>query len=45
MGQGFAENFQNLNPEPIKVDNHGHVELEDLYHERVKILNRFTEQI
>jgi len=45
MGQRFVEHFQNLNLEPIKAKNHGYVELEDLYHERVKILNRFTKQI
>jgi len=27
--QGFAEHFQNLNLEPIKIKSHGHIELED----------------
>jgi hypothetical protein len=36
--QGFAEHFQNLNSEPIRIGNHGPI---DLYHERVKILDRF----
>jgi hypothetical protein len=39
--QGFAEQFQNLNPKPTSVGNHGHIELEDLYHEKVKIPNIF----
>jgi hypothetical protein len=43
--QGFVEHFQNLNPKPAKVEDHGNLELKDLYHERVKILNRFREQI
>jgi hypothetical protein len=43
--QGFAKQFQNLNPKPTRVGNHGHIELEDLYHERVKIPNRFKKQI
>jgi len=43
--QRFVEHFQNLNLEPIRVGNHGHIELEDLYHERVKIPNRFREHI
>ncbi len=43
--QGFIEKFQNLNPKPTKVGNHGPIELENLYHERVKILDRFREQI
>jgi hypothetical protein len=34
--QRFVEHFQNLNLELAKVENHGHVELEDLYHEKVK---------
>jgi hypothetical protein len=40
--QGFVEHFQNLNPELARVGNHGSVELEDLYHEKVKIPNRLT---
>jgi hypothetical protein len=43
--QRFAEHFQNLNPKPVRVKNHGHVEPEDLYHEKVKISDRFKEQI
>jgi hypothetical protein len=39
--QGFAKHFQNLNPKPARVGNHGHIELEDLYHEKVKIPKRF----
>jgi len=45
VGQGFAKHFQNLNLEPIRTKNHGHVELKDLYHEKVKIPNRLTKQI
>ncbi len=43
--QGFVEHFQNLNPQLVRVGNHGPIELEDLYHERVKILNKLREQI
>jgi hypothetical protein len=43
--QGFAEHFQNLNLELERVGNHGHIEPEDLYHKKVKILDRFREQI
>jgi hypothetical protein len=39
--QGFAKHFQNLNPKLARVGNHGHIEPEDLYHERVRIPNRF----
>ncbi len=38
--QGFAAHFQNLNLKLAKIRNHGHIEPEDLYHERVKILDR-----
>ncbi len=38
--QGFAKHFQNLNPKPARVGNHGHIKLEDLYHEKVKILKK-----
>jgi hypothetical protein len=41
--QRFAEDFQNLNLELARPENHGHVELEDIYHERVKISYRFEE--
>jgi hypothetical protein len=41
--QGFVEHFQNLNLEPAK--DHGEFKPEDLYHERVKISNRFRKQI
>jgi hypothetical protein len=43
--QGFVKHFQYLNLKPTRTDNHGHIELEDLYHERVKIPNRLKEQI
>jgi hypothetical protein len=39
--QGFAKHFKNLNPKLLSVGNHGHIELKDLYHERVKIPNKF----
>ncbi len=45
MRQRFVEHFQNLNLELARVGNHGHIELEDLYHERVKIPNKFRKQI
>ncbi len=38
--QRFADHFQNLNLEPSRVGNHGPIEPEDLYHEKVKIPNR-----
>ncbi len=34
-----------MNLEFTKIGNHGHIELKDLYHERVKIPNRRKEQI
>jgi hypothetical protein len=37
--QGFVEHFHNPNPKLVKVNNHGYIELEDLYHDRVKILD------
>jgi len=43
--QGFVEHFQNLNLEPARIENHGHIEPKDLYHERVRILNRLRKQI
>jgi hypothetical protein len=43
--QRFVEHFLNLNLEPIKTRNHGHIELDDLYHEKVKIPYRLREQI
>jgi hypothetical protein len=43
--QGIAKHFQNLNPILARVGNHGHIEPKDLYHERVRILNRLREQI
>ncbi len=43
--QGFVEYFQNLNPKPIRVENHGYSELEELYHERIRIPNRVRKQI
>ncbi len=45
MRQRFAKHIQNLNPKLVKVKNHGHVEPKDLYHERVKISDRFRKQI
>jgi hypothetical protein len=39
--QGFAEHFLNLNPKLARIGNHGHIELKDIYHEKVKIPNRF----
>ncbi len=45
MKQGFAEHFQNLNLELARIKNQGHIEPEDLYHEKVKIPNKFKEQI
>ncbi len=41
--QGFAKHFQNLNPKPARIRNHGHIKLEDIYHEKVKILDRLRE--
>jgi hypothetical protein len=43
--QGFVEHFENLNPELAKVRNDGHIKPKDLYHERVKILDRFKKQV
>jgi hypothetical protein len=43
--QGFVEHFQNLNPKPTIVENHGYIELEDLYQERVKLLDKLKEHI
>jgi hypothetical protein len=43
--QGFTEHFQNPNPKLARVGNHGHVEPKDLYHEKVKILDRLKEHI
>jgi hypothetical protein len=43
--QGFAKHFQNLNPKPARVRNHGHIEPKDLYHEKVRIPNKLREQI
>jgi hypothetical protein len=41
--QRFAEHFQNLNLSLGRAKNHGHVELKDLYHERVRIPYRLKE--
>jgi hypothetical protein len=38
--QGFAQQFQNLNLELVRVGNHGHIKLKGLYHERGRIPNR-----
>jgi hypothetical protein len=43
--QGFIKHFQNLNPEPARVGNHGHIEPKGMYHERVKIPNKLRKQI
>ncbi len=45
MRQGFAEHFQHLNLEPARIRNHGHIEPKGMYHERVKIPDRFREEI
>jgi hypothetical protein len=37
--QRFVEHFQNQNPKPTRVENHGYSEPKELYHERVKILD------
>jgi hypothetical protein len=42
--QGFVEHFQNLNLEHARVKNHGYIELEDLYHDRVKIPHRLRKK-
>jgi hypothetical protein len=34
-----------LNAKLARVGNHGHIELKDVYHERVKIPDRFREHI
>jgi hypothetical protein len=36
--QGFIEHFE---PKLVKVEDHAHFEPEDLYHEKVRILDRF----
>jgi hypothetical protein len=41
--QGLVEHFQNLNLKPARVGNHGHIKPKDLYHERVRILDRLRE--
>jgi hypothetical protein len=38
--QGFDEHFSNLNPKHARIEDHGDFELKDLYHERVRILDR-----
>jgi len=43
--QGTAKHFQNLNLKPSRVGNHGLIEPEDMYHEKVKIPNIFKKQI
>jgi len=43
--QGFVEHFQISNPKPIGTEDHGNFQPKDLYHERVKILNRCKKQI
>jgi hypothetical protein len=41
--QRSVEDFHNLNVELARAKNHGHVELEDLYHERVRISYKLKE--
>jgi hypothetical protein len=43
--QRFVEYFQNLYPKFAKVENHGYIELRDLYREKVKIPNRLRKHI
>jgi hypothetical protein len=43
--QGFVKHFQNLNLKLVRIGIHGLIELEDLYHEMVRILDRFNKQI
>jgi hypothetical protein len=43
--QGLVEHFQIPNPKPIGTKDHGNFEPTDLYHERVKILDRLRKQI
>jgi hypothetical protein len=43
--QGYVEHFQNLNPERARANNHGYSELEELYHDKVRILNKLKESI
>ncbi len=43
--QRFAKHFQNLNLELARVKDHGDFQLDDFYHEKVKIQDRLKEQI
>jgi hypothetical protein len=43
--KGFAEHFQNLNLKPTRIWNHGHIKPKNLYHEKVKFLDRFKKLI
>ncbi len=45
MKQGFVEYFQDLNLEPTRVEDHRNFDPEDLYHERVNIIDKLIEQI
>jgi hypothetical protein len=42
--QGFVEHFQNLNLKPTRIRNHGHIKPKDMYHEKVRILDRLRQQ-
>ncbi len=44
MKQRLAEHLYNLNPKFVRVEDHGNFEPKDLYHERVKILNKFKKK-
>jgi hypothetical protein len=41
--QRSIEHFQNLNLEFARAKNHGHVELENIYHEKVRISYKLKE--
>jgi hypothetical protein len=41
--QGFVEHFQNLNLDFARANNQGYNELEELYHERVIILDKLKD--
>jgi hypothetical protein len=43
--QKIVEHFQNLNPKLARTWDHGDFELEDLYHEKIKIPDRLRKQI
>jgi hypothetical protein len=45
--QGFVEHFQNLNLEPLRIEDHGKFKPNDLYHEwsnfQIDLKNKFGE--